>query len=303
MKNFVIFYVCLLASIVCPCMADEPLQIATTLATYADIAKTIGGERVSVSNVASPRFNPHFIEPKPSDVLKVKRSALFIHSGLDLEAWRGPLIDAAARSDLRAGGAAQLDLSMGIKILEVPDHAVSRAEGDIHLSGNPHYWISPENGLIIAQEITQKLQEMDPGHASEYKANLEKFSGELQQKINGWRAKLLPFKGSEFVGYHNEWVYLMQFSGLSMKQFVEPKPGIPPSPKQLSFLEEYITTNKIKGVIRASFYPADATDYLHEKTSVPVLTLCQNVNEIPECSTYGAMVDYNLGQILKGLSK
>lgn len=124
----------------------EKLKVLTTLSSFAAIAKEVGQDNVAVDWIAAPKFNPHFIEPKPSDVLRLKRCDLFVHGGLDLEAWRGPLVDAAARVDIRDAGPRQLDLSSVVNILNVPEGVISRAQGDIHLFGNPHYWLDPRNG-------------------------------------------------------------------------------------------------------------------------------------------------------------
>jgi len=278
---------------------ELPIKVCTTLSSYADIAKTIGGDRVEASSVASPRFNPHFIEARPSDVLKIKRADLFIHSGLDLEAWRGPLLDAVAKSEFREGGAKQIDLSEGIALLEVPSGQVSRAEGDIHMFGNPHYWPDPRNGIIIAKHIAAKLIEIDPAGAAEYTKNLNSFMDALNAKIQSWSEALKPYAGKEVIGYHNEWPYLMAFAKLSMTQFVEPKPGIPPGPQHLAELETFIKAKSVKVLIQASYFPKEAGDYLHDKTGITVLSLCQNVGELPECGNYIAMIDYDLNQIVK----
>lgn len=280
-----------------------PLRIVTTLSSYQDIAKTIGGERVEASAIASPRFNPHFIEPRPSDVLKLKRSDLFIHSGLDLEAWRAPLVDAAARSELREGGQRQLDLSEGISILEVPKGQVSRAEGDIHASGNPHYWVDPRNGMTIARSIANKLSEIDPDGAVVYQGNFSTFRRTLEQKMSEWGKLLAPFKGQELIGYHDEWPYLMEYAGLAMLRFIEPKPGIPPGPQYLSELGDYIKSHNVKALAQTSYFPSDAGDYLSKGTGIKVLSLCQNVGELPDCGDYISMVDYNIHSIVNGLVK
>jgi ABC-type Zn uptake system ZnuABC Zn-binding protein ZnuA len=278
-------------------VCQDKLKIVTTLSSYADIAQTIGGDLVETSSIASPRFNPHFIEAKPSDVLKLKRATLFIHSGLDLEAWRGPLVDAAARAEIRAGGSAQLDLSTGITILEKPQGQVSRAEGDIHIYGNPHYWIDPRNGAIIAQEIGAKLEEIDPAHAAIYKTNADQFLAKLNSKIAEWQKEVVSLKDKEVIGYHNEWVYLMKFLGMHMGQFLEPKPGIPPTPKQIEVLTDYAKQHDIKGIVQATFYPDDAAKNLAQRTGAKVLLLCQNVGELPQASDYISMIDYNINQI------
>jgi len=299
-KN-IIFVVCLLISSTYA-RADSPMKVTATLTSFADLAKTIGGEWVEVKSIASPKFNPHFIEARPSDVLKVKNADLFIHAGLDLEAWRGPLVDAAARSDIRSGGEHQLDLSQGISLLEVPGGPISRAEGDIHMFGNPHYWLDPRNAAIMAKAIALKLSELDPSHQATFNENLRVFNEKLESKMSEWQKLLAPFNGQELIGYHNEWVYLMSFSNLKMLQFLEPKPGIPPTPKQLEFLVEYITQKKIKGIVQATFYTREAGDTVASRSGAKLLLLCQNVGELSEASDYIAMIDYNVSQIVGALS-
>lgn len=299
-----LFQVFLAAIFVCaasPQAHAKPLQVVTTMSTFADLAKTIGGAHVAVSYVASPRFNPHFIEPKPSDVLKVKRAQLFIHAGLDLEAWRGPLLDAAGNLSIMPGGDKELDLSKGIALLEVPASPVSRSQGDIHIFGNPHYWVDPENVKIIAAHIAEKLSSLDPANAQEYQSNLQAFTQKLDAKIAEWQNKLAPFKGRELVGYHNEWPYLMRFAGLKMEQFLEPRPGIPPTPKQVEFIQQYVQSKKIRALVISTYFSRDSADAVARRTGVRVIELVQNVGEIPEAKDTISMTDYNVGQMVAAL--
>ncbi len=280
-----------------------PLKVVTTMSTFADLAKQVGGEYVNVSYVASPRFNPHFIECRPSDVLKVKEADLFIHAGLDLEAWRGPLLDAAGNPNLFQGGQGELDLSGGISLLEVPTQQLSRLMGDIHIYGNPHYWVNPENGRIIAQEIADKLSQIDPAHAAAYRKNLETFQQRLDQQIAQWKQWVSAIQGKEVIAYHNEWPYLAQFSGLKIEQFLEPKPGIPPSPKQLGFLEEYMKSHHVKAIIQPTYQPRDSSEALARRTGAKVVILCQNVGELPQAKDYLSMMDYNVRQLVQALGE
>jgi len=279
------------------------LRVVATLSTFADLAKTIGGEHVAVSAIASPKFNPHFIEPKPGDVLKVKHADLFIHAGLDLELWRWPLLDAAGNTKLFQGGSGELDLSQGIELLEVPDRAVSRSQGDIHIYGNPHYWTDPENAKQMARAVTEKLSALDPSHEADYHHNLQLFLTRLDQKIPEWHARLAAYHGQEVVGYHNEWPYLMRFAGLRMEHFLEPKPGIPPTPQQIEFIQQYVKEHSVRAIVQATYFPTQAAETIAKRTGMNVVLLCQNVGEVPEAPDYVAMVEYNVTQLLKGLGQ
>jgi zinc/manganese transport system substrate-binding protein len=153
----------------------------------------------------------------------------------------------------------------------------------------------------MAKAICDKLCELDPSHESAYHANLRAFLNRLEAKLPEWRATLAPFKGQELVGYHKEWPYLMRFAGLKMEQYLEPKPGIPPTPRQSEFLERYVRERSVRVVVQASFNPPQAAQALAKRTGARVVTLCQNVRELPECGNYIATVDYNITQLAGAL--
>jgi len=285
----------------CASWAATPLNVVATLSTFGDLAKTVGGSHVDVAVIASPKFNPHFIDPKPSDPLKVQKADLFIHAGLDLEAWRGPLVDKAGNPDMRTGGAKQLDLSVGVPLLEIPGRAVSRSEGDIHLFGNPHYWIDPANARIVAKTIADKLSEIDPSNAADYAKNLADFTSQLESKIAEWKDKIAPFAGKEVIGYHNEWPYLMKFLGLKMDKFLEPKPGVPPTPRQTGYLGQYMKANDVKVIVQASYFPTKAAKSLAEAVGGKAVLLCQGVGENGDASDFVHMMDYNVNALVQAL--
>jgi len=202
---------------------------------------------------------------------------------------------------VKPGAAKELDLSQGIPLLEVPDHTVSRSEGDIHLFGNPHYWTDPENGRKMAKLIADKLSAIDPKNAADYGKNYTEFSAQLDKKITEWQTKIKPFAGQELIGYHNEWPYLMKFLGLKMDNFLEPKPGIPPTPQHTDQLEKYMTEKHIKGIVQSSYFPAKAADALAQHTGAKVVVLCQAVGENASASDYIAMLDYDVNQLVQAL--
>jgi zinc/manganese transport system substrate-binding protein len=291
-----IFFVTILSSCFYFCnlsYAKDKIKIVATLTTYADIAKTVGGNRVQVSHIAPPTFDPHHITPKPSDVMKLKRADLFIHGGLDLEVWREPLLNAVGKSRIRSGGDRNLSLSQEIKILEIPDHQINRSDGDIHLNGNPHFWISPENGKIIAKTIFSKLVAIDRSHEMIYKNNLDRFTAKIDKLIVKWKYKFKQYRGLEIIAYHNQWIYLTDFLGIKVNVFIEPKPGIHPSTKHILYLQSYIKSNKVKGIIQSSFMPKKISEKISIKSDVKVALLCQNVGENSEVITYLSMQEYN----------
>jgi zinc/manganese transport system substrate-binding protein len=281
--------------------AESRIRVATTLPTFAALVREVGGERVEVSSVASPRFNPHFIEPRPSDVLRLKRADLFVHGGLDLEAWRDPLLDAVARAEFRAGGDRQLDLSVGVPLLNIPTTQLSRSHGDIHLHGNPHFWTDPEIGLILVKVIAAKLAEVAPQYAEEFSARAASFIARLSGENARWREATRRFSGQKLVAYHDEWSYLMRFLGLKIERFVEPKPGIPPTPQSLEALKDYIRSEKVRVIVQSSYFPTDAAKAVASTNGAKVLVLCQSVGELPGCDDYLSMTRNNIEAILGAL--
>lgn len=288
--------ICIGLTILCGA-ADAELNVVATLSTFADLVETIGGDHVDVEYVAPPQFNPHFIDPRPSDVLSVKRADVFVHTGLDLEAWREPLLNAAGNPRAIRGGAGEINLSEGIRLLNAPQAGVTRSAGDIHMLGNPHYWLGPENGGIMARTIARRLSEIDPAHAADYEANLAAFKSRLESKLDEWRATLAPLEGAEFVAYHDEWPYFAEFAGVTIQQFLEPKPGIPPGPKHMAFIESYIETNDVKGIAYTSIFPSKPAESLAKKTGVPVIEMAQGVGEVKAATDYLALIDYNVEQL------
>ncbi len=284
-----------------PLFAAELLKVVTTQAMYADIVKQVGKEKVDVKFVAPPKFNVHFIQPKPSDVRNVAHADLVVWTGLDLEEWWGPLLEAAGKPDFFPGRERSVDMSKSIRILEVPDHPLSRAEGDIHLFGNPHFTMNPENAKIMAGTVLEKLKSIDPTNASFYEENKKAFILKLDSKISEWKSICASFRGQEIVSYHEDIEYFADFLGLKVEQFLEAKPGIPPTPKHLEFLEEYVKSKRIKAIVMPTYFPHDAAESLTKKIGGKVVTICQNLGELPGTDDIFSFFDYNVKQISEAL--
>ncbi len=281
--------------------ANEPLNIITTQTIFADLVKQIGGDKVSVSAIASPKYNIHFIQPRPSDVRKVAKADLYVNAGLDLEAWSDPLLEAAGKPELFRNGERNLDLSKGVHLLEVPTHQVTRAEGDIHLFGNPHFQMNPENAKSMAEAITSKLQDVDPANVAYYENNKKTFLTQLENKIAEWKNLCSHCRGQEIISYHEDIAYFADFLGLKAEQFLEPKPGIPPTPKHLQFLEEYVKAHQVKAIVLPSYYAKSAAETLANRVGAKVVTIAQEPGEVPNTDDFFGFFDHNLKEISEAL--
>ena len=279
----------------------QPIKVVATTTSYASLVKEVGKDKVEVKSVASPKFSVHSIQPKPSDVRNVSEADLFVYTGLDLEMWMDPLVEAAGKPGFFRGREKAVDLSAGVPLLEVPTHQISRSEGDIHIFGNPHYWMNPENAKIMVETICKKLKEVDPVNASYYEDNKREFISKLDSKILEWKSLCAHCQGKEIISYHRDSEYLADFLGIKIGGYLEPKPGIPPTPRQIQYLEDTMKSRNLKVVIRPTFYPTGAAEFLAKKVGGNVTTVCQNPSELHELEDYLSLVDFNVKQLAEAL--
>src|SRR3954470_18842276 len=196
-------------AVVAPRAAPAKLRVITTIETFADLARQVGGDRVEVRALSRGYMDPHFVESKPSLVIELNRADLLVHVGLELEVgWLPPLVLGARNPKIQPGQPGNLDASARIPVLDVPATKVDRSLGDIHPQGNPHYWIPPGNAVIVAREIAERLSAIDPSGAAVYKANLERFTSELGRRRAEWEKRAAPLRGMKVVTYHRSWGYV-----------------------------------------------------------------------------------------------
>src|SRR5215471_14268473 len=195
------------------------IKVVTTTTDLKSITEFVGGNKVSVSAIATGYQNPHFVDPKPSYIISLSSADLFVTVGLDLEiGWSPQLLASSRNTKIQKGAPGYVDASIGIPLLQVPISA-NRAEGDIHIYGNPHYWLDPMNGKIIARNITDGLERVDPSNRTFYETNLKNFDDQVDAKMKEWQAKMAPFRGTMLIAYHNEWVYFETRFGLKIVDF------------------------------------------------------------------------------------
>ncbi len=265
-------------AILSPLAASAKLKVVTTTTDLAALAKEVGGDLIDVESLARGDQDPHYIEPKPSFAGKMSRADLLIEVGLGLEVgWLPVLLTQSRNQKIQPSAPGHLKASDGIRLLEIPTGAIDRSQGDIHPEGNPHYWLDPRNGLIIAKAITEKLSALDPANAALYQKNFRSFKEDFSKKITLWAKELSPLKGKELVTYHKSLSYFADWAGFNVAGFVEPKPGIPPSPAHILSLIDMIKEKKVPAVITESYYDAKASQQVAEKGSAKLLLIPTSV--------------------------
>ena len=277
------------------------IKIVTTTADMKSIAEMIGGSKVSVTSIATGYQNPHFVDPKPSYIIKLAAADLYVTTGLDLEiGWSPQLLSSSRNTKIQKGAPGYVDASEGVTLQQVPS-SVNRGEGDIHIYGNPHYWLDPLNGKVIARNIANGLERVDPNNKSFYEANLQAFFGKVNTKMKEWQAKMAPFRGAKIIAYHNEWVYFEKRFGLEIVDFMEPKPGIPPSPSQMVKVIREIKANNIKAIISSPYFTTSSSDVVAKQTGVKELTLATSAGAFTSVKDYFDVFDYNINLLAEAL--
>ena len=206
------------------------MRVVATTEDLASLAREVGGDKVTVVALAKGYQDPHFVDPKPSFILEVSRADLLIVVGRELEiGWLPPLITSSRNAKIQPGANGYLDASANVRILEIPTGQITRAMGDVHPQGNPHYWLDPANGRRIAQTIKDKLSQLSPADRAYFEQRYADFDKRLAAAESRWDAAMAPFKGTKIVTYHRSWPNFMERFGLNVIGYVEPKPGIPPT--------------------------------------------------------------------------
>jgi zinc/manganese transport system substrate-binding protein len=274
------------------------IKVVTTTTDLKSITELIGGNKVSVSSIATGYQNPHFVDPKPSYIISLSNADLFVTVGLDLETgWSPQLLSSSRNTKIQKGSAGYVDASSGVTLYQVPS-SLNRAEGDIHIYGNPHYWLDPMNGKVIARNIASGLERVDPSNKSIYEANLQAFFNKIDTKMKEWQVKMAPFKGTKIIAYHNEWVYFETRFGLEIVDFMEPKPGIPPSPSQLVKVIKEVKADNIKVIISSPYFTTSSSDVVAKQTGVKELTLATSVGAFDGIKNYFDLFDYDIDQLV-----
>jgi len=278
------------------------VQVVSSLQDFSSIAQSIGGERVETFALAKGYQDPHFVDAKPSFILKLSRADVLIVAGLELEiGYLPPLIDQARNDKIKPGSPGYLDASIGCDILQRPTTQVTRAMGDVHPYGNPHYWTDPNNGRVIAKSIAAKLSEIDPAGRATYEKNLAAFDAKLAEKDKEWLAKMAPYAGTKIVTFHDSWPNFAKHFKLDVAGHVEPKPGIPPSPSHTLEIINMITAQKIPIILVEPYFDTKTPNFIASKTGAVVVMFFPSVGGKPEIKDYFALFDYDIDAFVNAM--
>ena len=278
--------------------AFAALNVVTTTQDLESLTREVGGDKVAVESLAKGYQDPHFVEAKPSFILKLHAADLLVVVGRELEiGWLPPLINQSRNQRIQPNGDRYLDASLTAKILEIPTGQITRAMGDVHPSGNPHYWLSPDNGRRIAQEIQKKLAEISPADAAYFAQRYADFDRRLAESEKRWHAAMAPYKGVKVVTYHRSWPNFTDAFGLDVIGYVEPKPGIPPSPSHTLELIQEMKRQQVKVIMVEPYFDRKTPDAIARETGAQVIVLAPSVGGAPEVTDYFKLFDYDVNLV------
>lgn len=295
-----------------PRAETKKLKVVVSSSAYRSIAEYIGGDKVEVSHIVAGNQDPHIVRPKPSLALLLKAADVYVTTGMDLEMWSPALVDMSGNPNIRSGQKGYVSASAGLKVLEAPI-TVSRAEGDVHIYGNPHIHTSPLNGKVIAENICVGLKKNAPEHADEFDQNLARWKDEIDRRtfgpelvkllggktltelaqsgrlisflekktykgkpiletLGGWMKEAMPLRGKKLIAYHKNITYFSQLFGFEVVDYLEPKPGIPPTPGHIASVLDKMRAGNIRVMWAENYFDVAQVKKVAEKVhAIPVI--------------------------------
>lgn len=318
-----------------------PVKVVTSLTTYASIAREITGDRATVTAIAEGDEDPHFVQPRPSFVPLLSNADLFVTTGMDLELWVPTLLDRAGNAKIREGAPGYVSAHDGITILEVPT-SLSRAEGDIHVDGNPHIHTDPINAIFIARNILAGLKRVSPENSdywTQHEQDFElrvlnatfgeelvriitpaqifqlantgrlmpflatKYQGHpLMDRLGGWLKQGMAFRGKEMVCYHKEWAYFSNRFGVNCVEYIESKPGIPATPRHVVDVVNLMKDRHIQVLFASNYFDHSQIRDVAGRTNAQAVIVPENTHGAPGVETYFDLVNSWVSGLAQGFA-
>jgi zinc/manganese transport system substrate-binding protein len=284
--------------------AYAEVNVITATEDLASLAREVGGDKIKVESLARGYQDPHFVEAKPSFVLKLNKAELLIVVGRELEiGWLPPLITQSRNAKIQPGAEGYLDASLTAKILELPSGQITRAMGDVHPLGNPHYWLDPENGRRIAKAIQAKLSQLDSSNASYYAQREADFEKRLTDAQQRWKSQMAPYKGLKVVTYHRSWPNFADAFGLEVIAYIEPKPGIPPTPQHTLDVIQAMKAQNVKIVMVEPYFDLKTPNSIASATGAKVLVMPPSVGGVKEATDYFKLFDTDVNMLIAAIKE
>ena len=301
MRAGVLGCLALAAAMMVAAPAAAAVRIVATTTDLAALAAAVGGDLVEVETIVPPGSDPEAFEPRPGDLDKVRHADVLIRVGLGYDYWLDRLIGQIADKRLMRGGEGYVDASVGIPLLEIRGQSVVNEGGHAHGVANPHYWLDPENAAIVTAGIAEALARRAPAEAPRILANRRRFLGGLSAELQRWSARLADFAGVKLIAYHNSWPYFARRFRLDIVDFIEPKPGVAPSPAHLARLIAEGRRGNVRAILHEPYEPDDFSRLLAHKLGVPFVLLATSVESVAGVKDYLDLFEYNTATLAKAL--
>ena len=284
-------------SLASPGFAQERILVVTTTTDLRSLAEAVGGDRIAAVSLVPASMDAEDYQPKPQDVLRLRRARMVVRVGLDYDLWLDRLLVQSGEPELSRGGSGYVDASFAIAVLELRGMSVGPGDGHAHGSGNPHYWLDPKNAEIITGTILEALVRIDPAGASGYEANRLAFLARLEAKLKEWEARLSRLDAAPLVAYHNSWPYFARRFRLNFVGFIEIKPGIPPSASHLARMIETMRARSVRVVIREPNEAKRDVEFVARSAGAKVVVLAASVGALPGTGDYISLFDTNVAAL------
>jgi len=282
----------------------KKVNVITSTTDLASLAQEVGGDKIDVESIAKGYQDPHFVEAKPSFLLKLRHADLLIVVGLDLEiGWLPPLITQSGNPKIQPASSGYLDASQFAEILEKPQGAVSRAMGDVHPLGNPHYWLDPDNGRRIAKGISNKLAELDPADAAYFQQRFQDFEKRLTAAEQNWDNQMKRYRGRKVISYHKSWPNFAKHFGLDVVGYIEPRPGIPPTPGHTIELIQQMKRDNVKVIMVEPYFDLKTPNNIASATGGKVVVMLPSVGGEKEVTDYFKLFDFDIALLKKAFEE
>jgi len=305
MRSTPLFAMTAMAALSCITSADaaDKLKVVATTNDLAAVARAVGGDAVEVTTLARPTEDPHFVDAKPSFIRIVNQADVLIEGGASLEAgWLPPILDSARNARISPGSPGRVVAAEGIPLRDVPAQ-LDRSMGDVHPQGNPHYWLDPENGKSIAREIADKLSQLRPNDSGYFDQRTKDFSARIDAAEKRWLSMMAPYKGTKVVTYHRSFPNFAERFGLDVIGYVEPRPGIPPTPQHTLDLMTEMKRQNVKLVLVEPYFDLKTPNAIGRDTGAQVLVMPPSVGGVKETSDYLKLFDYDINLLIEALKK